>query len=784
MVDGRAVPASDINTTPAAAGVAADASFDVNLTDGMVKTITVTANRGNPLDGPGSYTLTLNYRDASASDIGNGGTAIDLSWNTGGTNITGIAAGTFTAAVQDGDDSGTIEAADDLDVLLGENIVVKLPKFTVPTSIDPESVSVGDADSSANPSDVSVSGTTLTLRMGNTGNADTTFVAADDSPVTNIFIAKRAGILNPTQANDAPDSYPITVENADGDTVVGYATVLRKVSALPVMGTRGATTTISGSGLPPGSGSIEINGDDRGSAHNIGITVGSDGTFEHEVATDLKDTNGANVFSQGANTINVSDSRGKLSNVTGTYTVNPSFTIDPESPIPGQIVTISLSDIDGDVTDATFAGRGIEIAFDTNGDGNDNAKVNPVRVTGVPTTYQIKMPSGVRTGSLEMRVTVMDGATVVAGSPLKKTVTIGTNALTVDPESAVPGQQITIRGSGFSPNGTIAADDIEVDGKTVGTAAETVDSTGNINITVNLAAVGANLTAQQKLIGSGSRSVKVTDSSGRVGTTKITVPKAEIAIAPAEGLVGSDMTITGSGFPANDLVLIQYAGTTVSTANTDPTGNFSKEVPVPSSAEVGGSATVTVTSQVIEGVSDTETHKTPAPALSADTSSTAQAGGTVTIGGVNFQGFVRVASIKIGGTVVTPVPAPATDKWGAFTAEGVQVPNLTVGTHPVEITVDEKSVTGFIQVGVASVSNAPADVFGDLGDRLVRVWSFDNESKLWSFYDPRPDFADFNTLSEVSSDDIVTVIVSEGDPVDFASTPGTLYAGTNQVVLD
>ena len=39
-------------------------------------------------------------------------------------------------------------------------------------------------------------------------------------------------------------------------------------------------------------------------------------------------------------------------------------------------------------------------------------------------------------------------------------------------------------------------------------------------------------------------------------------------------------------------------------------------------------------------------------------------------------------------------------------------------------------------------------------------------------------------MTEVSSGQIVTVILSEGDSVGFASTPGTLYAGTNQVVLD
>ena len=103
---------------------------------------------------------------------------------------------------------------------------------------------------------------------------------------------------------------------------------------------------------------------------------------------------------------------------------------------------------------------------------------------------------------------------------------------------------------------------------------------------------------------------------------------------------------------------------------------------------------------------------------------------------------------------------------------------------PLELHGRRHVVTKFLAVVEAVAPSAPADVFGSLGDRLTLVWQFDNESQTWSFYDPRPEFADFNTLNEVSSGQIVTIILSEGDSVGFASTPGTLYADTNQVVLD
>ncbi len=745
-VDGSNV---EVTETATVTGTSAMGTFSVPLADGIVTEIKISANDA-PASGadtsPASvYTVTLTYAGAAnTSNTGGGGTAIAM----------------------------TYAADDEIDLQRNQNIVIKLPDFTVPDEIDTEDITVN----SAHPSDVGVSGTTLTLRMGFTGE-DATSAPADAADITSIFISKRAGIKNPPQANDAPDSYPITVEDGDAvedDEAVRYAVVLRKVSAKPDKGIRGTVTTISGSGLPEGSTTLTINGDDRDTEHNISVTVSEDGTFEHEIATNAKDNDDKNVFSKGANNMNVSDAQGKKANVTGTFTINGSFTIAPESPIPGELVTITLSDIEGAVTDASFAGKGIEDAFDLD-DAVDGVDAPVKTVDKDDGEYQIKMPSGVRRGSLEMRVIVGTGADA---ETLKKTITIATNSLSVDPETVVPGQQITITGSGFTKNGSIDAENIKIDSKVVASADETIDSTGNINITVNLVEIAD----EPRTIKSGSRNVEITDSSGRVGTAKITVTKATITLDPAEGLVGSTMTVGGAGFPANDLVLIKYAGTTISTANTDPSGNFSKDVTVPSSADVGSTGKVSVESQVIKNVTATEDHKTPAPALSDQTSTTGQAGGTVTVGGINFKGYVRVFSIKIGGTDVTPVPAPSTDQWGAFTATDVQVPNLTLGTHPVEITVDEKSVTGFIQITVAPASTAPADAFESLGDRLVRVWYLDSKTQEWSYYDPNPAFAPFNSLTEVKSGQVVIVITSAGDPTTFQGM--TLYQGTNNIALD
>ena len=281
----------------------------------------------------------------------------------------------------------------------------------------------------------------------------------------------------------------------------------------------------------------------------------------------------------------------------------------------------------------------------------------------------------------------------------------------------------------------------------------------------------------------GSRQVKVTDSQNRIGVATLTVPKAAITVEPSSSLRGSTVTVSGTGFPANDLIQIKYDDKPVGTALTGPTGDFTGTIAVPSFAGIGSTNDVEADPQLnTDAGSITVKHSTPKPAVTLSPA-IAESGSLITVSGANFAGFISVRSMEIDRANVTPVPAPNTDSQGAFTTSNVRVPQLDPGRYTVKVEADQM-VTAFLEVVVAVAPSAPADVFGSLGDRLTRVWQFDNATQSWSFYDPRPEFADFNSLTEVSSGQIVTVILSEGDSVGFASTPGTLYAGTNQVVLD
>ena len=288
--------------------------------------------------------------------------------------------------------------------------------------------------------------------------------------------------------------------------------------------------------------------------------------------------------------------------------------------------------------------------------------------------------------------------------------------------------------------------------------------------------------------GSGKR-VTVTDSGDRVGTATVTIATAEITISPAESLRGETITVSGTGFPANDLVLIKYNDATKETATTSPTGTFEKEVTVPADEDInpGGTYTIEAVSQVnTPDVSAKEDHKIKGPVITLSPD-TATPGSSITISGENFKGFLRVSLIEIGGQDVTPVPAPSTDQWGAFTTSDIQVPQLNLTRHAVKVVVGDDDgsdgdATEFLTLVGTVASNAPADVFASLGDRLVRVWYLERSTQVWSFYDPDSDVAAFNTLTEVSSGQNVSIIISSGANIGFQDK--TLYPGTNPIALD
>ena len=611
----------------------------------------------------------------------------------GGASMVDVVAPTTTGGNGDGNGDGTdvvnpatakttpgsnqslmLEA--DVDFTSTDSITVNLKDFGVPSSIAPAQISmdvVGAATGSitgtgANPSDVEVEGTKVTL-VGpyETGGNNPVNLAAQGTSITKIVFRRAAGITLPIRDGDydIKVSTSSTPEDEDpGDGRENLVEVRRELTVSPASGTRGTEVTISGKGFADGTADIMIGGD-----YTVTADV-DDGAFTVAVDSTVTDNAGKNVF-DGATTgegedddrmteITISDAATEDAPAK-TFEIKPSFTFDPESPTPGQDVTINLVDIKGEPTSVTFTGAAAIMDIpDSDPDDDADDSVDNIRDADgdaeTTTGWKVQVPGDTRIGNVRVTIAHDD-----VDDPLTKTITIGTNDLTVSPETVVPNQTISIDGGGFTLRGSVNLADVIIDGKAVSATRnedpELVNNNGDISFDVTV--------PQDVSAGSGKR-VTVTDSGDRVGTATVTIATAEITISPAESLRGETITVSGTGFPANDLVLIKFNDATVDTSTTSPTGTFEKEVTVPAGEDInpGGTYTIEAVSQVnTPDVSAGEDHKIKAPVITL-LPDTATPGSNITISGENFKGFLRVSLIEIGGANVTPVPCAANRQVG------------------------------------------------------------------------------------------------------------------------
>jgi hypothetical protein len=673
-----------------------------------------------------------------------------------------------TAALADADES--------LTVTQGGDIVVKLPSFGMPEDDpDPDTVTVYFEGSppSAKPSDVTVGGTTITVTMG---AVDEQAALVGDREVVGVKFTKKAGITNPVYGNEAPDSYKITVVDEEGEEAVGYAAVFREVSVKPGSGARGKEITVTGKGFSDGTTSVLIGeGDD---AHTI--TVESDkGLFTRDIDTSIKDNDDEEVFDAGPNTIGVSDAAGRVANTTATFTIKASFTISPEPPVPGAAFVLTLTDAtvmedEDEEAMAPVVKFASKTATEHDDVDNDDTK---------DTTWKYIVPD-VSTGSLRVTVSGLES------DDIRQTVTIGSNTLEVDVEEAVPGQEISITGTGFSDgaevDGTSGPEDgvtdssVKIGGQPVNTddiEDEEVDGNGNISLNVKV----------PNKVQAGKRTVEVRDSDGRIGRTSITISRPVIEIDPTESRIGEPVTVTGTGFPANDVVFVNYDGKPVDggSQGTSPMGEFEVTILVPNSASVGKTVDITAVPQLNDESTAAKAvkHTTPKPVLTVGPESAA-AGSKVSVSGMNFKGFTTIDEITIGNEKVTPVPAPITDRDGSFTAPSVLVPNLSVNRYAVKATDSNgDSGTGYVSVVLESVVvlTDPADVFADLiaDGSLSTVWHLDASTQSWTSFSTNPALADFNDLTVIPGGQVYVLIMSAAD--EFMGSP--VFVGTNQVYI-
>ena len=718
-----------------------------------------------PSEAGGPFAFTGNFVNFDGESVNIGGDSmvtVAMAATNGDTNGGGDTGDSITlssqtpgAAVQITIASSTATA-----ILPNQDITVDLSAFSVPSTIADSAIDISSDGFDGNPNNVVVSGKKVTLTVPNVkANGDDQLENVVGS--YSIRIKQSAGVTNAASGGEKTVKWQ---ENApDGAEKEAKVSIDRVVKLSKTNGTRGTMITATFKGFANGSATVSLNGDKLDE-----VTI-ADNTGTLEI-----DTTSSSFKANQKNTITAQDAAGNSEDVSASFTVKPKAAVDPEESPVSKEVTIKLSDwpTSNSITQVKIGASDVtpDTAQSTDGDGKAE--------------FKVMVPANANRGTQTVKVTGTDpdGAGDMSAPSATASLSVGVLALTVQPAMVVPGQQITIEGSGFVATDSVSSVNVGNQSVTISPAAE-VSSAGDIVIAVNVPSNPAG-----DGIGSGKKTISVTATgSGRVAEGSIEIPKAAITIDPVTSRRGTTVNVSGSGFPSSDLVQVKYENNdtfvTVAAGSADASGSVSINFTVPSYARIGSKHNVEATSVgVFKGVTGKATHETPGAMVSLSTDSVAS-GQSIIVSGMNFPAFATVAVMEIGGVDVRPVPAPATSIDGDFVST-VLVPQLELGNQTVSVRVSQTTITTFLEIGTATtvVSTDPTEVFADLGDRLVRVWYLDRATQDWQFYDPDPDFASFNRLTEVTSGQVVTVIITDGEPVEFQGK--SLYQGTNPISLD
>ena len=394
--------------------------------------------------------------------------------------------------------------------------------------------------------------------------------------------------------------------------------------------------------------------------------------------------------------------------------------------------------------------------------------------------FSVDLPGGTRRGYQTLRVLLshadIDPQDTGYHHEVSTTLWVEPHAVvTAFPEEVLPNQRINLEGKGFIVEdgvGEIVSVGIgghSLDLSRVNNGKEAplaTDRHGNWNGYVDLPVNSATTTP-------GTREIQITDSYGRKGLVEVTIPPREVVVTPIWSRPGTVVTVTGTGFPArNDNrssvnLRIHYetsVGSVITSAAPDANGNFSQEVrihlktPAPSSNTVrvefnddDGAAVVTTTSHEIAGAAVTLTPEAGPP------------GTPVSLSGQGFRKFAPVNLVKIGAMDVTPGGSETTDANGEFTLTFL-VPGIGAGQQNVRASVAGVTASASFNISLSGVSEgAPtpvAEALEKLGDRFVRSFHFNNDTKVWTYYDPEL-AEDENTQQFMVTGETYLVLVRE-----------------------
>ncbi len=610
-----------------------------------------------------------------------------------------------------------------------------------------------------------------------------------------MVVSEAAGIKNPSEAGSHDTGFSIIGGTADragaagtedigaGDNANADGKLLTKakISLSADDGGRGKEVTISGSGFNNGTTAeaFVLVADDKPSScmalvdnddsESLGTAaVGSDDKFS------IAFTVHQDEFDPGAvNWICAKDSESdggnRYSSDVDGFEVKDSLSITPEAVASGEEVTLKPRDFMSSAT--------LEYVY-LGGTGEDDTLMccgsdDPVQADG--SDYVFDMPGGY-SGSLRITVQYSDGAKASA------TITVEPSSLTLSLTEVAPNQSIVISGSGFSEKSYIKVSDITIDGQPLvvdesgtenmvvgGETVEVVKTTSTGEFTASVKVWSDSMTDNPAL-SDGTYKIKAEDVEGFSGSAEITILAPTLMVTPTAASPRDYIVISGTNWPVSTSDDDREVSINVDDRNrnagVDSTGRFNYEYQLRSTIQIGKEHTITVTYDDGDGGGDIEEEITfIVPSSNVTIIPAAAAPGETIALEITGMPIIRLVEEVVIDGADRLRESYTTDREGNITVEGIVVPFADPGFYPVRITVGDD--TAVIQLEIL----AEADVRGtasplpeavmDLGDSVVRIFHFNTSSKVWTFYDPRPEFDGLNTLTELAAGQPYWILVSE-----------------------
>ena len=612
-----------------------------------------------------------------------------------------------------------------------------------------------------------------------------------------MVVEDSSGIRNPTEAGSHSAAFAILRPT---DSVPGPAAVdkdvelmtLPKIGLSDVDNIRGYELTITGSGFNNGTSASAYVLQAASAPADCAALVANPASTRIGsglVATDdtVVITAEVTVPTFGAGNINqicMVDGENRYSSDIDDFKLEPSIKVVPNEVNSGDTVNVFAQDYpagSGGFVELKLAGQVV------NSPTVSTVAVRSTSLTDGAATATFDVPGSV--GGKPLQGTVRVDATW--GTTTEDTkITVSGSELTPSVSEVLPNESITISGNGYGSQTCINVAKITLDNVAVQVDSESTikcsTGTGDSATTFNAVEVSnsgqfvatitlwpRDLTSSNPTLTSGSHELRVTDTQGFTGTSRVTIEGTTIAVLPDVVGPRDYVAITGENWPVDNsnnsnsgLIKIEISegGRTRSySVYADNRGRFniehrvSKDVAIPSTNQVKGSYG---DGEIVE----VGNFVVPAATVTV-TPSSAQPGDQVSLSATDMPVYASADYVKIGGTVFGD-PGANTDIDGNITIDGVLVPGLDPGTYSVVINVDGTVAIGELEVlAEDSARGGGAELPGALepvGGNLVRVFHFNGVSKSWDFYDPRPDFAELNTLTTLVNGEPYWILVSEG----------------------